>query len=264
LTQTDRAHFAVAAQDGLTYEIAIPLDGPMPLRAQAGERFGIWLRVQRNASIVACLPAACGGVYPPDYRNLVLASGGCNSGAQGFGSGQPQIGLPLDWETSTESGTGWQQSTVFADPVFCQENVTGGAGAAACVSEVSYSGGESYSILGVPVSLAGQTTAKMRLRALLEPGVGGAELRLGAFLHDASTSFPVVWYEAHASEALEIDLPMSPGNLPTDLYFWHLTESGGQEGGFAEVDDVELLCGPVLFADGFDSGLTTHWSSTTP
>jgi hypothetical protein len=40
--------------------------------------------------------------------------------------------------------------------------------------------------------------------------------------------------------------------------------AGALDGGFAQVDDVELLCGPILFADGFDSGLTTHWSATVP
>ena len=55
------------------------------------------------------------------------------------------------------------------------------------------------------------------------------------------------------------------GSPPVELWFIHSTfAAGGLEGGYAQIDDVELLCGPILFADDFESGLTTHWSATAP
>lgn len=55
------------------------------------------------------------------------------------------------------------------------------------------------------------------------------------------------------------------GSLPVTLWFEHATgQAGGLEGGHAQFDDIELVCGPVLFADGFDSGWTTHWSADVP
>ena len=52
---------------------------------------------------------------------------------------------------------------------------------------------------------------------------------------------------------------------PVEFWFTHSTFSdGGVEGGYAQVDDVELTCGPRIFADGFESGLTTHWSADSP
>ena len=45
----DRATFRAAAQpQGVTYEIALPLDGPMPLSAAAGQRFAVWLVLYRD------------------------------------------------------------------------------------------------------------------------------------------------------------------------------------------------------------------------
>ena len=40
--------------------------------------------------------------------------------------------------------------------------------------------------------------------------------------------------------------------------------AGGIEGGYAQIDDYEVRCGPGLFADDFESGLSTHWSLTAP
>jgi hypothetical protein len=72
------------------------------------------------------------------------------------------------------------------------------------------------------------------------------------------------WSQAQSATVV-LPLSLYFGNPLVELLFLHSTQSGGGvEGGYAQIDDVELLCGPVLFADGFQSGLTTHWSATTP
>ncbi len=272
LTLAPRAGFVVAvAPDGLTYEVAIPLDGPMPLRAAGGQRFGFSLRLLRNGTYVACFPADCNNPPLSAWRNLVLASVGCNTGPQDFGSGDPQIGLPLDWSSEVVgSGQGWQQSLppFYGDPVFCDGNDTGGTGAAACVANFFYSSPDTYSRLHMPLSLAGQTSATVRARALfvMDPNGQGGEDYLSIYLARLVGPGDELLFWNGQSQGGTVTLPLSlAGSPPVELLFNHSTDfAGGQEGGFAQIDDVELLCGPILFADGFESGLTTHWSATVP
>lgn len=266
------ASFHVASRpEGLTYEVALPLDGPLPLRATPGRRFGVWLRVQRDGAFPACLPSPCGGLTPFDYRNLVLASGGCNTGPQGFGDGPPWSGLPLDWTSllTVGSGTGWVQSTLFADPVFCQDNSTGGSGAAACVSNAFHTSARTDSQLRMPMNLAGQSSATVRALATLVVDPNGAGtyeyLDFGVRRQDGTGNSELFWLGQDQSGA--VVLPLSPGGGAAVVEFWFTHSAfsaGGIEGGFAQVDDVEVLCGPTLFADGFESGLTTHWGADGP
>ena len=266
---TGLAGFAVAAHpDGVSYEIAIPLDGVMPLQASAGQRFGIWFRVWRGGLAGACLPATCAGLQPSAYQNLVLASAGCNSGPQQFGTGQPQIGLPLDWSTVRAYGTGtdWMQSTVYGDPVFCQDNSTGSNGGTACIATALFTSTSSTAHLYMPLTLRGQTTASIRLRAMLDTIDTFDALSFGTLRQDTTLDYILHWgLQNYPGQQLEIAIPQEVGNPPTDFVFTHYTAAGGGvEGGYAQIDDVELLCGPVLFADGFESGLATHWSATVP
>ena len=268
----DRTRFLSAARpEGAVLEMAIPLDGPAPLRAGPGERFGVRLIYQRDLATVACLPG-CAGTTPPDFRNLVLASGGCNTGPQDFGSGNPQLGLPLNWtsEITFGSGPGWVQSLPpsYGDPVFCQSNDTGGAGGAACVANYFSTSANTVSLLRMPLTLAGQTSATVRSRAVLvvDPNGYGANdvLRSDVLRQDATTENAFFWQGQDQSATVVLPLTMG-GSPPVELWFIHSTfAAGGIEGGFAQVDEVELFCGPVLFADGFESGLTTHWSATAP
>ncbi len=252
--------------EGLTYELAIPLDGPAPLQAGPGRRFGIELQVIRNGFFGPCL--ACAGSYPPDLRNLILASGGCNTGVQDFGAGSPQIGLPLDWtsENTIGGGPGWVQSLppFWGDGVFCQSNDTGGGGAAACVSNFSCTQPRTDSLLRMPLALEGATTATVRARALLWPGGPVEYLEIGIRRQDASGNSLLFWLDENRNETVDLWIPVA-GSPPVELWFTHSTFSaGGTEGGYAQIDEVELRCGPHLFADGFESGLTTHWSADVP
>ena len=251
---------------GVIYEVALPLDGPLPLHGVPGQRFGLQLRAVDGSGLgEVCWPSC--SLDPADFRNLILASGGCNTGPQDFGFGNPIIGLPLDWSSFTNgSGQAWIQSwnNIIGSAAYCEVNVTGGANAAACVADALYSAGDTWALLSVPVSLAGQTTAKMRLLASFEAGVDGASLHFGVVRQDTTLVFPLTWSASHGGEPVEVDLPMAIGNLPSELAFYHLTDSSGIPGGYAQVDDVELLCGPILFADDFESGLSTHWNATVP
>lgn len=261
----DRVLFRAAAQpEGVTYELALPLDGPMPLRAGAGQRFAVWLVLYRNAVQVACLPN-CGPSSPADFRNLVLASGGCNTGPQSFGSGDPLVGLPLDWtsENTAGGGPGWVQAAPaqFGDPVFCQANDTGGSGGAACVSNFSCTAPRTDSLLRMPLALEGMTAATVRLRASLTVGGPAEYLDIGIRRLDTSGNSLLFWLDENRNETVDLWIPVA-GSLPIELWLTHSTFSaGGSEGGYSQVDDVELLCGPRIFTDGFESGLMTHWSA---
>ena len=259
-----RASFrSVVLPDGVRYETAIPLDGAAPLRAGPGQMLGLFLLLYRDGGQVACLPN-CGVTDVALFRNLILASGGCNTGPQGFESG-----LPLDWakELVSGSGQGWVQSLppFHGDAVFCQSNDTGGAGAAACVANVLHSTPATAARLHLPLSLAGQTSARIRLRATLvvDPNGSGPSDGLAIDLRRQDGTVESVLSWLGQDQSATVDLPLSlAGSPPVELWFTHATVAGGTEGGFAQIDDVELLCEPVL-ADGFESGDTSAWSEGT-
>ncbi len=258
---------AAAWPEGMTYEVALPLDGPAPIHAGAGERFAVHLLLYRNGAQVACLPG-CGVTNVADFRNLVLASGGCNTGPQTFGSGAPLVGLPLDSTSENTAGGGpaWVQAAPaqFGDPVFCQANDTGGAGGAACVANVSCSAPRTDSLLRMPLALEGFTEATVRARAQLQVDAAFEYLDIGIRRLDTSGNSLLFWLDENRNETVDLWIPVA-GSPPVELWFTHSTFSaGGVEGGYSQIDDVELLCGPQLFTDGFESGLTTHWSATAP
>ena len=262
---------SAARPEGVTWEAAIPLDGTSPLRAGAGERFALFLLLYRDGGQAGCLPG-CSTVDVADFRNLVLASGGCNTGPQSFGTGATQPDLPLDWSSDLGVGSGevWVQSAVDGDQFFCGMNVTGGAGASACVTNVHYLSAEAEAFLRLPLALAGQSTASVRLRANFQSGATGDYLAFGARYEHIPFFSMLLWQTSQGApggpgSVVELDLSLFTNNFPLELAFWHHTTSAGTlDGGFAQIDDVELVCGPILFADGFESGLTTHWSASAP
>lgn len=265
---TGQISYRVSARpEGVTYEIAVPLDGPAPLRAAAGQRVALWLVLYRDGAPVGCLPG-CGPSSPADFRNLILASGGCNTGPQTFGSGVPLVGLPLDWtsENTAGGGPGWMQSppSQFGDPVFCQANDTGGSGGAACVSNFFCTAARTDSLLRMPLALEGATEASVRGRASLTVGGPVEYLDIGIRRLDASGNSLLFWLDENRNETVDLWVPVA-GSPPIELWFTHSTFSaGGIEGGYSQIDDVEILCGPRILTDGFESGLTTHWSATAP
>ncbi len=262
---TERLRYRTAAHpEGVTYEAALPLDGPMPLQAGPGERFGLMMRLFRDGNLVACYPD-CLALDPATFRNLVLASGGCNTGPQEFGSGDPLVGLPLDWtsENTAGGGPGWVQAppAQFGDPVFCQANDTGGAGGAACISNFFCTAPRTDSLLRMPLALEGETAATVRVRADISFAAPAEYLDIGIRRLDTSGNSLLFWLEENHNQTVELWIPVA-GSPPVELWFTHSTFSaGGSEGGFAQIDDVELICGPRIFSDGFESGLATHWSA---
>lgn len=257
--------------EGVTHEVAIPLDGTSPLRAGAGDRFALFLLLYRDGGTAGCLPA-CSTVEVADFRNLVLASGGCNTGPQSFGTGATQPDLPLDWSSELGVGSGdvWVQTAVDGDQFYCGMNVTGGAGAAACVTNVHYTSPAAESYLRMPLALSGQLTASVRLLANFQSGAAGDYLAFGSGYESIPFFSMLLWQSSQGAPggpgiAVQLDLSLFTNNLPRELVLWHHTDTAGtQDGGFAQVDDLELVCGPILFADGFESGLATHWTATVP
>ena len=265
---SDRMSYQSSPQlNGMSYEMAIPLDGRAPIQAGPGQRFAFYLRVFRNGALVACFPS-CMFIDPPAFRNLVLASGGCNTGPQTFGSGDPLVGLPLDWtsENTAGGGPGWVQAppAQFGDPVFCQANDTGGTGGSACVANFFCTAPRTDSLLRMPLALDGVTAATVRARAVLQVAEPHEYLDIGIRRLDTSGNSLLFWLDENRNETVDLWIPVA-GSPPVEFWFTHSTFSGGgSEGGYAQIDDVELICGPRIFSDGFESGLTTHWSATAP
>ena len=265
---SDRMSYQSSPQlNGMSYEMAIPLDGRAPIQAGPGQRFAFYLRVFRNGALVACFPS-CMFIDPPAFRNLVLASGGCNTGPQTFGSGDPLVGLPLDWtsENTAGGGPGWVQAppAQFGDPVFCQANDTGGTGGSACVANFFCTAPRTDSLLRMPLALDGVTAATVRARAVLQVAEPHEYLDIGIRRLDTSGNSLLFWLDENRNETVDLWIPVA-GSPPVEFWFTHSTFSGGgSEGGYAQIDDVELICGPRIFSDGFESGLKTHWSADLP
>lgn len=262
-----RTSFATGnSVQGSIFEFAIPLDGPAPLRLLAGERFGMRIQIYRNGTNVACVPECGEGPLPEHYLNVVLASGGCNTGGQNL-----DAGLPLDW-TPYHSYTGpggWEATGPSGDPVFCDEPQQGPGGSAACVADFFYPQSSAESFLEAPLPVTGFTTATIRYLGTLVQGEPTAFLGLWTLRGNDFLDSPLNWQENHVTELVSITLaldqpPYGPGLQPDQIAWKHGTLAGGVEGGYAQVDNYELTCGPLLFADDFESGLTTHWSATQP
>ena len=116
----------------------------------------------------------------------------------------------------------------------------------------------------MPLALEGETSAIVRARASLTVGGLAEYLDVGIRRLDNSGNSLLFWLDENRNETVDLWIPVA-GSLPVELWFTHSTFSaGGVEGGYAPIDDVELLCGPRIFADGFESGLTTHWSADVP
>lgn len=247
------------------FEAAIPLDGPSPLRAGAGRRFGLRVQVFRDGAQVACLPD-CAAQLPPDFRNLILASAGCNTGILSLDSG-----LPLDWksQSSTEPLGGWRATGPSGDPVFCDEPAQGPGGSAACVSNFHYGGGGfAETLLEAPFPVWGQEHATVRFLGTLVQGDPFDLFSIRISSGGSAIATPLLWQESRGPEiaAVNLNLLQEPylSSPPDGLSFYQATLAAGVEGGFAQADNVELVCGPGLFSDGFESGLTTHWSAALP
>lgn len=252
---------------GSVFEIAIPLDGPAPLRLQRGERFGLRLQVYRNGVAVGCLPECSAAPLPADYQNFILASIGCNGGVLSL-----DTGLPLDWTPHHPYAGpgGWAASGPSGDPVFCDQPEQGPGGSAACVSDYDYPSPMLESYLDAPIAVIGYTTASIRFLGTLVQGDPSAFLSLLTWSGNAFRDSPLVWQQNHGAESVAVNLaldqpPYGDGFEPDRISWYHSPwVAGGFEGGYAQVDDFELRCGPTLFLDDFESGLATHWSVTAP
>ena len=249
----------------VVHEIALPLDGATALEAVAGEQFKVRIGLIRDTNEPACYPDC--GIDPANYGPISLASIGCNSDAQTLADW-----MPLDWKSTLDvEGSGWGRSGVLADPVFCEANVTGGAGPAACTCNDFYEAADATASLYVPFNVSDQPEAELRMLTNFQEGDVDDQFSALVYREDLIALLLVHWTQSHGSpsgpgEAMVVPIPVLDsffvGNPPRGIRFHHSTFlAGGQEGGFAQIDELELRCGPRLFADGFETRLTTHWSA---
>ena len=250
------------------HEIAIPLDGATALEAVPGEQFKVRIGLIRDTTAPACYPDC--GIDPANYGPIILASIGCNTDAQTLADW-----MPLDWRATLDvEGSGWERSGVLADPVFCQANVTGGNGPAACTCNALYGSAEASAILYVPFTASDQPEAELRMLTNFQEGDVDDQFVAVAYREDGIGIVLFHWMQSHGSPSgpgetliasIPIQDPIFVGNPPRGVRFHHDTFfAGGQEGGFVQIDELGLRCGPRLFADGFESRLTTHWSADAP
>jgi hypothetical protein len=101
------------------------------------------------------------------------------------------------------------------------------------------------------------TAATVRLRAALTVAAPAEYLTSHSPLGHQRQLTLLARREPQRNGRLVDSLPAAPVGPGCPLTF----SAGGVEGGYAQVDDVELICGPGIFTDGFESGLTTHWSA---
>ncbi len=266
----DRQHSAIGLNPGLgvIYEIALPLDGPLSLHGGPGQRLGLQLRAVDGSGLgEVCFPSC--SLDPADFRNLVLDAPRCNVGNEDFDSGLSAAALPLEWATAVPSGSGqgWIKSATFGDPDLCQANGTSGSGTAACVANGFYGAAASTATLRMPMTVVGQSQVYAYFLFTFEIGAPNDTLAFGFEFADGSTTttltYDFSWPPPGGATGTVVPLPA--GNPPVAMLFTHHTATGGGvEWGYANIDNVRLVCNPLLFTDDFESGLTTHWTTTSP
>jgi hypothetical protein len=203
------------------------------------------------------------GYWPQaDLARAPLAVLGCNvpEGAD-FDSV-----FPLDWEVSGSGAATWRPSGT--DSGECgQTNQTGSSGDAACVTYDGSLDGAASSLVSPWFSLANSTSVSLAYRGAYAeaPSNPSSQLVLEVTT-DGATWAPLLSWTSNqgtsGGKAVTLDLAAYAG-LPRVQLRWRFAAAAGVLAG-AQIDEVRLVCGPFLFSDGFETGLTTHWSAESP
>lgn len=251
-----RAAVTIAVPEGpARAEVAIPLGQvESTLGIAPGDEIG--LRVDLYDGVFHA------GVWPleSNFGLAQLAVLGCNvEGGEDF-----DPGFPLDWEVAGSGAAAWRLSGTGGGECGVA-NETGGPGDAACAVYDGSLDGAASNLISPWFSLASQTNATLSYRAKYSEQVNaGSALTLEATT-DGITWVPLLtWATSHASaggEAVNVDLSGYSGS-PRLRLRWRFSIADGFAG--AQVDEVRVDCAPFLFADGFETGLTTHWSAEAP
>lgn len=243
---------------GLATEVALPIDGTSAVEAAPGREIGLAVEsvfVSQGLSYQMGFWPEPGASLPSSFGQVALAALGCNTPFEAF-----EDAFPLDWEDDTPIHEGWALSG--ADGCGAA-NSTGGSGDAACVVYDGSLEGIGANLVSPWLSLHGRSGATLRYRAAYSEQVSsGSSLALQATT-DGTTWAPLLtWSSSHATgEAVTVDLTPYAG-APRLRLRWRLSVATGLAA--AQVDEVRVECGPELFRDTFESGLTTHWSATVP
>jgi hypothetical protein len=249
--------------NGSRTEVALPLDGPSALAATTGEELGLLVQILYSETgtpiVVGTWPD--GGASPAYFANAALAAFACGLPAEDF-----DPGFPLDWEV-TGSGSFWKSSGTGGSECGLA-NQTGSTGHAACVVYDGTLESAGSNLVSPWFSLAEVTSATLSYRGGYTEATSSPGHLVLEITADGTTWAPVLdWTSSHggvSGEAVSIDLlaHVTPGQ-PRVRLRWRFAGSNNVPAA-AEIDDVRLTCGPFLFADGFESGLTTHWSAEAP
>jgi hypothetical protein len=186
-----------------------------------------------------------------------LAALGCN----GDSAAAFDPAFPLDWEVTGSGSAVWKLSGTIGGECGVA-NSTGSSGHSACVVYNGAFDGAASSLSSPWFSLSRQTSAMLAFRGVYAESPSNVSSHLVLEItSDGSSWSPILdWTSAHGvggGEAVQVDLSTYAGQ-PRVRLRWRFAMASGVTGG-AQVDEVKVVCGPFLFADGFETGFTTHW-----
>jgi hypothetical protein len=147
-------------------------------------------------------------------------------------------------------------------------NYTGGRGDAACASsDLVQPQAYDTELRTHRLDLSGQTSARLEFLVNYQDFDGGDELDV-----DVSTDSGVIWetvatavnsYGAFRSAPgvkISIDLAAYLAGPAPRIRWRYYNDSASASNWYAQIDNVQLLCGNGLFFDGFESGNTHAWT----
>jgi len=261
--------------NGVTYEAAIPLDGSTALGAAPGQEFGLAVVVEDGGAPIAQKqwPSPLYLTSPSSFANVLVATLGCNAPTETFDDVPEST-----WSVTDNAGSGlvWTATGGSGYPSDCAEdNYTGGSGSAACTSGQAFGPAPfDTQLISSPFRLDGFSSASLRFQANYQDLLSGGDVLTVEVSDDLGSSWiPLLsWDEGHGTynsapgESVELDLSSFVGATAPLQVRWTYADPNLWFLGayYAQIDDVELRCGPEIFRDGFETGLTSHWSAQAP
>jgi len=145
-------------------------------------------------------------------------------------------------------------------------NVTGGTGSAACAAAgLTFNAFETL-WTSPPFSLTSAETVRLHFVAVFTSLLESTEFDVELSDDDGqSWQSALHWSTSQGSfgSGIDVDVDLASWAGTTDpirvRFVLHDTAVLGVD--YVQLDDLALVCGPAIFSDGFESGLTTHWSA---
>lgn len=147
-------------------------------------------------------------------------------------------------------------------------NYTGGRGGAACASSaMAAPGAFETQLRSHRFSLAGQSSARVEFRANYQDFDAGDALDVDVSLDGSlytnlfHRTLDLGDFRAGSGVPLSINLASVVGQPQVWLRWRYADATSGADAGYAQIDNVRLVCGNGVFSDGFGSGDTHAWSA---